>query len=378
MKILTNIQTSQVAGITQTLSAFIGFVAGNKKSKTTIVGVDIISNMNIDPAVIRKQDGIYTLISAYLNAPFIGEVIKDAKSISTLKQSYEQVIDMYAMLIQSEKPDVVLINGTYYLPWCLHQAAQRLGMPTILHYHGSLTKETEHWEGKPRELFHAMEKEFDAKDLTYVFPSQLTKEVVEKEVFGHKITNYSVLPNPVPLHFFDAIPKRGKRHVGIVGRWTRIKNTEFSKSFARYNYRKGSHLKVHVVSDLKKESKDRTNLKSIVDFKNSMSPEKLSNFYSEMGVIISPSHFETYGNVAKEAIASGTPALVNRNMGVAETFANLGLDKWIIDFNSPKEVYEQISEMNGETVSSKIRNAIKEQYSPEVINSKLLKICKSI
>jgi glycosyltransferase involved in cell wall biosynthesis len=378
MKILTNIQTSQVAGITQTLSSFINFVSSDKKNKTNIVGVDILPNHSGEPAIVKKTEGAYSLISAYLNTPHIIETIKKADSIETLKGIYTPVIETYALLIKSEQPDLILINGTYYMPWCLLQAAQMLGVPTVLHYHGSLTKETEHWQGKARELFKAMEKDFDADNLAYVFPSSLAKDVVEKEVFGHAIKKFTVLPNPVPLHFFEAKPKRGKKHVGIVGRWTRIKNTKFSKMLARYNLSKGGELKLHVVSDLKRNSPDRNDFGSMMHFRNPMSPEKLSSFYSQMGVILSPSFFETYGNVAKEAVASGTPALVSSNMGVAETFSSLGLKDWIIDFNSPKAVYDRIKEMNGERVPEHIRDEMKEHFSPKVIHAKLLTICKSM
>jgi glycosyltransferase involved in cell wall biosynthesis len=93
-----------------------------------------------------------------------------------------------------------------------------------------------------------------------------------------------------------------------------------------------------------------------------------------MGVVISPSHFETYGNVAKESIASGTPAMVSLNMGVSETFDNLGLNDWVINFDSVKSVYDKIENVMGETVHKDVKAKMKELYTPHIIFSQITSI----
>jgi glycosyltransferase involved in cell wall biosynthesis len=93
-----------------------------------------------------------------------------------------------------------------------------------------------------------------------------------------------------------------------------------------------------------------------------------------MGIVISPSHFETYGNVAKEALATGTPAIVSPNMGVSETFNKLGLNDWVVDFNSVKSVYNKIENIIGEPVSEKTREKMKKLYIPPKIFSEIVSI----
>ncbi len=97
-----------------------------------------------------------------------------------------------------------------------------------------------------------MEKSFDSKDLFYIFHSELTKQVVEKEVFGHSVEKCSILPIAVPLHFFEQKVNRCKKNIGIICRWAKIKNIEFFNKLAKYNQKKGSQYIINVITDLKK------------------------------------------------------------------------------------------------------------------------------
>ncbi|MDQ3018477.1 MAG: glycosyltransferase family 4 protein [bacterium] len=376
MKILTNVRFAQVAGIAQTLSSFIGFIEQSKNKAVKIVGVDVLSNGRTPQ---QLKEGNFALISGGVTVPHIVDTIKTATKISDIQIRYQEVIEAYRRAIIREKPDVILINGTYYLPWCLLHASRDFSIPTILHYHGSITKETEHWKQEGhRKLFREMEQQFDHSNMFYIFPSNLTKSVVETEVFKHQIDKYSILPNPVPAQFFLGKPKGRRKHIGVVGRWTRIKNPNFINRLARYNAKHGGEFDMNIVTDLGINSKPMQDLAGLATFKRSMNNEKLSNFYASMGVVVSPSHFETYGNVAKEALASGVPAFVSSSMGVAETFRELGLEAWITDFRSVKDVYAKIKDVSGQEVPMSARKQLLEKHSANHINGKMLKILKSV
>ena len=207
MKILTNVRNSKVSGISQTLNSFLNFIENRKKKNTKIVGVDI-SEGRLGRT--KTKEGQFSLISSALDIPQIGKAVFDSQNLEDLRHIYRGAIEQYKIAIKEEKPDIVLINGTYYLPWCLYLASKEVGATTVLHYHGSISKETEHWLEKPRKIFQEMEKSFDSKDLFYIFPSELTKQVVENEVFGHSVKKCSILPNAVPLHFFEQKVNRCK------------------------------------------------------------------------------------------------------------------------------------------------------------------------
>ncbi len=374
MKILTNVRNSKVCGISQTLNSFLSFIENHKKNNTKIVGVDV-SNGHLECA--KTQDGRFSLISSTLEIPQINKAVFDAQNLEDLKQFYKGAIEQYKIAIKEEKPDIVLINGTYYLPWCLYLASKEVGATAVLHYHGSISKETEHWQEKPRKIFKEMEKSFDSKALSYIFPSELAKQVVENEVFGHSVKKYSILPNAVPLHFFEQKVNRCKKNIGIICRWAKVKNIDFFNGLAKYNQKRGGQYIINVITDLKKNAVSRQALGRMVKFRRPVDSNEMGKFYSKMGIVLSPSVFETYGNVPQEALASGVPALISLNMGVAEIFKQLGLSEFITDFASIPNVYERIKDISGQSVSQDIREEMKGLLSPDIIHHQMLNILES-
>ena len=372
MKVLTSIKFAQTAGIAQVVLSFMDFIEKSKGSDLNIVAVNII---NQKKKTFKKVNTKKTsTVSFGINVPNIAEVVNKAKNLAEVKKAYEEVISAYQTSIRNEKPDLVLINGTYFMPWCLLLAAERENIPAVLHYHGVLAKEVQNWGKRQRKIFLDMERCFDKKKMFYIFPSKITKNVVEKDIFKHKIKKSAVIPNPVSAHFFEEENKVEKRNIGIVSRWTGIKNVRFCENLAKYNNKNGNKFVLNVITDLDKDNKIYKKLSKLVKFHKPKTNKKLASFYKNMGVVISPSHFETYGNVAKESIASGTPAMVNYNMGVSETFDSLGLHDWIINFDSVISVYNKIESVMGETVHVDIKNKMKELYMPHIIFDQIVSI----
>ena len=372
MKILTNIRFAQTAGIAQNLRAFLSFVGKNKKDTLEVVGVNVMNHGKETYKKIKK--GNISMVTIGTSIPSIKNVLYKVKNLKGVEKEYARVIRAYRQAIEKEKPDLILINGTYYMPWCLFSAIGSDSIPTVLHYHGLLTKETEGWRKKQRGLFKKMEQSFDKENLFYIFPSDIARKTVENEVFGHKIKKYSVLPSPVPLYFFDSNGSGSKKNIGIVSRWTSIKNTEFYEDLIEYNKNNGNKFVINIITDLNKKDRRYKALSQNAKFWSPRSNKGLVKFYQNMGVVISPSFFETYGNVAKEAIASGVPAIVSSNMGVSETFKKLGLKSWVNDFSSIKRVYCEIENIVGKKVKNNTRSAIKKLYSPEKIFNEMIDI----
>ncbi len=381
MKILTNIQTSQLGGIGQTLHSLISTIEKDSKEKVKIVGIDLKSEPNSSPNSIYKKDTIYSslkIIRIGMETPYFGDVLRSSKNIDGIKSAYSQLIEKYISIIKKEKPSLILINGTYFVPWSLYQAGKTVGVPMVLHYHGILSKETSHYDPELYKLVQEMERTFDSEKLLYIFPSELAKLTVEQEVFCHEIAKSAVIPNSIPKHFFDVKNKGNKSGIAYVGRWSMIKNPEFMKRISNYDKRKNDNCSFNMISH--KESIEKDFGKNINDIKiyGSMDSENLANFYGQMGMVLSPSHFETYGNVAQEALATGTPALVGPNMGIAQTFRDIGLSKYIVNFKSTKDVYEKIQFYSGEKISKKVLTILRSNLTPNKINRKLMIALKSV
>ena len=122
MKILTNIQTSQLGGIGQTLHNLIIALEENNSEKIEIVGVGVDSEPNCSGEAIDYQatpSSILKMISIGVNSPYFGDVIKTVTNVNGIRNIYSELIETYIKIIKKEHPSLILINGTYFVPWCL-------------------------------------------------------------------------------------------------------------------------------------------------------------------------------------------------------------------------------------------------------------------
>jgi glycosyltransferase involved in cell wall biosynthesis len=380
------VQNASVAGISRVMSSFVQHAQASTHAKVEMLCTSLVppNEQEAEPSwqkTIDPQNRITTLLYEG-PLPVFTQVLEQAKGIRDLQHAFLPLIEAYVAKLQETQPDIVLINGTYHVPWCLMLAAKRLKLPIVVHYHGSITKETEHWENKKnKRIIHNMEAAFYRGDIRYVFPSRLIKSYVEKHIFNHALPPQRalVLPNPIPEEFFAAPMFKYRRGIGFVGRWTRIKNISFLKRFVDTNARHRRPRDMYVVTDQNSKSRAVKILGEKVHYIEPFtSPETMAAFYAKMKVIICPSYFETYGNVAQEAVAAGTAALVNRNMGVAEIFEEVGLSRLIVNFSNMNEVFETIQNEKKLRISKRERKALRNKGGALVVHEQLLQYMRYV
>ena len=169
--------------------------------------------------------------------------------------------------------------------------------------------------------------------------------------------------------YFTHKTKKRRNKIGFVGRWAEVKNLGFCIDLSNHLLKIGSSYKLFLVLD-KVDSKTKTpkNVQVLGPFGN----KQMKDFYQNMGVILSPSHFETYGRVPQEAVATGTPALISKNMGVSEIFKKYGLSDLIIKFDSPKKVLQKIDLLSNEVIDIRTKNQMRKDLSPSIIYQQLI------
>ena len=369
MKIATNLSISLIGGIARRVNEFKRKINNNN-------GRDRLVIFEINPEERSVEEQKYTKIykiplpeSVKLNTIYRG-----INSIHDLRDRFKPTIQEIEEILNQEKVDVVLSEGTYYAPWCLYSASKRIGLPLLVLYAGVLKYETRHYSEDTRKIMVGLEREFIDPELMYIFPSSLTQISVERE-YG-KLNRLEVVPNGISKEFFQLEPNNSSHGIGFVGRVTKTKNPDYLLVLKDELQRQKIKMSIFMVSDMNKKNPLRKRLsKSGVKLLSFMDTQQLRDFYREMNIIISPSYFETYGNVPLESVAAGTPALININMGVAEIFRKHNLHDYIVDFADVREVVSRIEELRDQKVNGDIRESLRMYLWDSIIDS-YINLCK--
>jgi len=373
MIIATNVTREYLGGITRSNLSFIGNL---DKIQDKIIGIELnIERYMEGPKIFQHLSPDlfnHHIISIYDIS--LKKAIKSAKNLKSIENKYRPIINIIKKVFKKTKPDILFLNGTYYLPWLISIAAYELKIPIVLRYAGVYTKETEHFKPKARKIFNEIEKSFKKRVNYFIFPSRLCKEVVENEVFKKEIERYSVIPNSVNVTEKDFVAKSAERRIAAVGRWDKIKNFDVFFKIHKTLNKEGW---IHDASFITSNKKIKNFPKTINRF-TEMTHDELLKFYSSQGLIISPSLFETFGNVPVEAVCMGIPVLVSDNMGCAEILKTAGLENMTISFKDIGKVIERVKSLCGQQVLPKQINNLRKILNPQVINAEIISILRDV
>lgn len=337
-------------------------------------------NNNRDSLHVVSPDGVDIPVNS--NNQIYSHIIHSKKempltsSLNGLREFYTPEINSMTKLVENINPDILSCSGTYRYPWVVLNAARKTGIPLVVTYDGVMEKET----SDP--LLHEMSKEFvDIENFSYIFPSILAKETVE-DIHRVKFNKTLISPNGVEKIFFEGNKSETlstnskKLNIGFVGRLYEIKNPEYLLTLKDDLNDAGIDSNIFCVTGSSNTYKDdyKANLyKNLLDsgvkFLGPMNAQRLSDFYNSLDLTISPSVFETFGNAPLEATATGTPALVSKNMGVSEVYDSLGLEELVIDFKDPESIISVIQKVKDGSVGigEGTRQKIKEKYSWDAV-----------
>ncbi len=377
MKVAINITREPLGGITSVNLNLLNHLHGGN---TSFLGIELNAFRNFKSPIAYRH-----LSPSWFNHQIISicdfsikEIMKNVDSLEDIEKIFKPIIEIVRSILRKEKPDIFLINGTYYVPWLLSIAARKEGIPIVLWYAGVLAKETSHFEQKQRDIFLKMEKNIIKNSSTIIFPSQICKEVVLNEVSNSKkVKEGSVIPNPISPIFTKEKKqsKATKNKIAFIGRYAPIKNIEAFISLHLLLKQKGWKHEATIVNG--KEHKAIKNIPDDIKIIPMMPNMEMNFFYQKQGLVISPSHFETFGNVPVETACTGTPVLINKNMGCSEVFYQAGLEEMIVDFDDLELVANKTMNFCGKTIeSSKVKN-LKDLVDCENISKKIIKILRN-
>lgn len=362
MKIATNISISPIGGIARRVKEM-------QRNMNHSNGKYQLITIEINPVERSVKEYMNTKIYKVPlpDSVMVNTIYRGLNSLEDLLSRFEPTIQEIEKILEKEKVNVILSEGTYYAPWCLYKASKRIGSPLVVLYAGILKYETKHYPEDIKRIMIDMEKEFIDPELMYLFPSNLTKSAVEKE-YG-KLQRAKVVPNGISKEFFQLEPKNDFHGIGFVGRSSKIKNPEYLLRLKDELKKQRMNMKIYMVSDIRRKSNLKKKLsKARIKILSAMETQSLRDFYRNMSLVISPSFFESFGNVPMESLATGTPALINNNMGVAEIFKKHNLFHYIIDFEDMYDVVSKIHEFKNQRVSKEIRESLREYMWDSIID----------
>lgn len=363
-----NSQDKKVGGIVRHVNTFLDYWKNKELYRENqLILITIASDKETDEIIGKREvinESNYIIYKAKSASVIHKEIVIPSISLNELKDRLRPMINYYSEVLQKEKPDLVVINGTYFRPWCLLQATRENNLSYIVHYHGSAILES---LGDVDNIFKMMENDFsEDKNINFIFPSTIA---YESSPYYRKIANYKIIPNALGYSFFtDKISLRNDiRKIGFVLRWEKIKNIDFVIDFARYNKDVlKNKYEINIVTDLDKDKQRQLNILG-VNFLEPMNQTDLIKFYKNMDIIINPSYFETFGYVAAEALACGTRILISERQGLSEILKRVGLENFITSFDNVQDVIKKIGEIEKLSLEMSNINKIKDIISDEVV-----------
>ncbi len=376
MKISTNVHRDAFGGITISNLSLFNWLEADHDS---IVGIEYVIQRHVTaPLIYRKYDPSFFahhILSAVDIIPRYSW-LKLWGGEGRLRKKWGVLLQYTKDILKKEAVDVVLLNGTYHSPWILAQAARELGIPMVLRYAGVMQKEIAECPYFVRRRMLAYEQWIARAADVVIFPSRLCRDVVEREVLGEPLPHATVIPNPVEPSTWRARRRTGRIKIATVGRWTRIKNFEAFINLhtnllaARWPHRAMMVTPYRSKSFVAPET---------IEWRESMSHEALLVFFRSIDLLVVPSHFETFSNVAAEAVLAGTPVLVSANVGFSEILRKAGLGRMVIpDFTDIAKAAAAVRRLSRKPITKKEHQAVATLLGSNHVHQRMVRVLRSV
>ncbi|MCJ7605674.1 MAG: glycosyltransferase [Dehalococcoidales bacterium] len=179
------------------------------------------------------------------------------------------------------------------------------------------------------------------------------------EYYGAPRDNIGVVPCGVNMELFQPVDKSAaRRKLGVndetillfVGRIDPVKGVDRLLK-AVPNVRSGKKVRLLVIggddtsrheTDKLKQLAAELGITDAVDFRGMVKQEELPDYYSAADVCVLPSYYESFGLVALESLACGTPVVAS-DVGDLKNIIVPGKTGYVMDDNSPESLAEGIS-----------------------------------
>jgi D-inositol-3-phosphate glycosyltransferase len=130
-----------------------------------------------------------------------------------------------------------------------------------------------------------------------------------------------------------------------------------------------------------KEMRTELGVENIVTFLGAKDQDMLPNYYAAAEMVVMPSHYESFGMVALEAMATGTPVIASEVGGLAFLVRD-GENGFLVPSRDPEALAERIYTLLNDANCQKVLGRNAQEYAqkyawPEIV-SRMLKVYASL
>lgn len=350
------------------------FLEQIKKTKNKWVSVfNNFSKTNPKYKIEFKEKNI-TWWSVSFKKDYLNKIIKTKKRKIKKEEELSDLILVFEKLLKKESPDIVLLNGVSIFIWCLFKAASNLNIKTVIQHagiwHFELDNYAKYFSKKGLELMKEMEKDISINSSANIFLNKTSQNVFLDKVIKINKNKLNIIPLPIPMEKYKNINKENITNnilkIGMVGRWDIIKNHEAFLNIAMLSNKLNlswEFYSVTTIPETKNKIKLKNNYKKYIKILPPMDKNKLNNFYSEMDLMILPSHFDVSPHVVIEAAVLNTPTLISKGVGHVDIIKKFNNNDFIIDFSDPNKVIDRINKIKNKKYSKELIEEFKKIHS---------------
>jgi D-inositol-3-phosphate glycosyltransferase len=247
-----------------------------------------------------------------------------------------------------------LVHAHYWLSaWVAGWLKARLGIPAVVSFHtlGEVKNRALANQDEPEARLRAEREAVAAADVIIAFTAGEKDDLVN--LYGGKPEKIRVIPGGVDLRAFHPGDRgEARRELGLLGlgrvllfagRLQPIKGLDLLLRAVSF-MPDGRGMRLLVVGGNAGRADELARLKALagelgvgdkVAFMGVVAHERMPLFYNAADVCVVPSHHESFGLVAVEALATGTPVVASRVGGLATIVRN-GETGYLVDEPSPE------------------------------------------
>ena len=251
--------------------------------------------------------------------------------------------------------------------------ARHWGVPHVTCFHtlAEIKKHARAGETEPEERSLGEAKVIRAADAIVAF-SRHERDAMER-FYGASTAKIKVIPCGVDVDFFQPVEREeARRRLGLgddrvvlfVGRLEPLKGVDILLKAVAQLERANSTRTVIVGGDLQADAEvarlralcDDLGIAERVSFLGRLAQQELPLYYSAADVSVVPSYYESFGLVALESMACGTPVIASR-VGGLPTIVKDGLNGYLIPWRCPEPFADGLDVLLG---NAAIRQAMSE------------------